>query len=84
MDGCPGPAHPRPEPPPGGPGPLRYWIPIAVLVFSVGLIIASLFGDEDTSLAVGVIVSGTGLILMIAALCEGIMQSERERNGGDR
>lgn len=85
VDGSPGPASPRPEPPPGGPGPLRYWIPIAVLVFSVGVIVLSLVGDQEASMAVGVIVSLTGLSLMAAAIWEGITQSAHERSkGGDR
>ena len=85
MDGSPGPSNPRPEPPPGGSGNLNFWLTLSVIIFSCGAI-AVAYCDKEQSLAVGVIVTITGLALMATALWEGIVLSGRERQDrrGDR
>lgn len=85
MDGSPGPSNPRPEPPPGGSGNMNFWHTLTVIIFSCGAIGVA-YCDQEQSLAVGVIVTITGLALMGTALWEGIVLSERERQNrrGDR
>ena len=83
MDGSPGPASPRPEPPPGGSGNLNIWTTVAVIIFSLGAI-GLAYCKEEQTLAVGVIVTLTGLGLMATALWQGIALAERERDRGGR
>lgn len=85
MDGSPGPASPRPEPPPGRSGTVMFWVAVSLIICSVGAICVA-YCDDDHSLAAGVIVTITGLALMGTALWEGIVLSERDRQNqrGDR
>lgn len=83
VDGSPGPASPRPEPPPGGSGNLNFWMTLSVIVFSLGAI-GLAYCDEEQTLAVGVIVTLTGLGLMATALWQGIALAESERERGGR
>ncbi len=80
MDGSPGPASPRPEPPPGGSGNLNIWTTVAVIIFSLGAI-GLAYCKEEQTLAVGVIVTLTGLGLMGISLWEAIALSDEERRG---
>lgn len=56
---------------------------MAVIIFSLGAI-GLAYCKEEQTLAVGVIVTLTGLGLMATALWQGIALAERERDRGGR
>lgn len=80
MDGSPGPASPRPEPPPGGSGPLNIWATVSVIIFSIGALLIA-YCDADQTLAVAIITTLCGLGLMGISLWEAIALSDEERRG---
>ncbi len=80
MDGSPGPASPRPEPPPGGSGPLNFWTVVSVIVFSLGAL-ATAYCDVEQTLAVGIITTLCGVGLMGISIWEAVKLSDEERRG---